>query len=76
MASLAKATPCEIRRSPPVTSWCGDMVLVIVRRILLASIPDINLKSTLRSDNFLRSEMRRLCAFLPGLLPNTINEVL
>ena len=29
IASLALATPWEMRRSPPVTSWLGEMVRVI-----------------------------------------------
>ena len=76
MASLAMATPCDIRLSPPVTSWRLEMVLVIVVRIRAASIPVIILKSTFIKESFRRSLIRGLFAFLPGLLPNTIKDVL
>ena len=76
MASLAMATPWDIRLSPPVTSWRFEMVLVIVERIRAASMPVIILKCTFIRDSFRRSLIRGLFAFLPGLLPNTIKEVL
>ena len=52
------------------------MVLDIVDLTLAASTPVINLKSTFKRDSFLRSDISRLFAFLPGLFPNTIREVL
>ena len=41
MASRAFATPWEMRLSPPVTSWLGEIVLVIDFLILAASMPVI-----------------------------------
>ena len=76
IASLAMETPCDIRLSPPVTSWRFEIVLVIIERIRAASIPVIILKSTFIRESFQRSLIRRLFAFLLGLLPNTIREVL
>ena len=75
MASRAFATPWEMRLSPPVTSWLGEIVLVIDFLILAASMPVITLKSTLRREIFRRSEIKRLLAFLPGLFPKTMREV-
>ena len=74
MASRAFATPCEMRRSPPVTSWLGEMVRVIDFLILAASMPVITLKSTLSREILRRSDIRRLFAFFPGLLPKTMRE--
>ena len=72
---MAMATPWDILLSPPFTSWRGEIVLHTVVRIRAASIPVESLKSTFNSDSFLLSEIRRLFAFMPGLLPNNINEV-
>ena len=52
------------------------MVLVIVVWIRAASIPVIILKSTFINESFRRSLIRGLFAFFPGLLPNTIRDVL
>ena len=76
MASLAMAIPWLILLSPPDTSCSGEMVLCMVARILAASIPVRSLKSRLSRESFLLSEILRLLAFLPGLLPKTIREVL
>ena len=61
MASRAFATPWEMRLSPPVTSWLGEMVLVMDFLILAASMPVITLKSTLRREIFRRSEILSIC---------------
>ena len=63
-----------MRLSPPVTSWLGEIVLVMDFLILAASMPVITLKSTFRREIFRRSEIKRLLAFLPGLLPKTMRE--
>ena len=51
------------------------MVLDIVALIRAASMPVTSLKSTFSKESFLLSEINRLLAFLPGLLPNTMREV-
>ena len=76
MASLAIATPWEIRLLPPVTSWIGEIILFMTVIILAASIPVISLKLTFIKDIFLQSDIRRLFALLPGFFPKTISDIL
>ena len=63
IASLAIATPCDILLLPPVTSWSGEIVQLIVALIRAASIPVISLQSVFKRESFLLSEIWRLLAF-------------